>query len=139
MSGSQYECFPRGSLPRDLIDLSDLVDRWSELRLPLIAAIQTPATSEKDPKASNKVSLVSQWKHPSLPDNLRTPTATGMPPTAIEMTKLLLAKPNVHGIVWTQATDTSPHHFPNGGLFGADGVQRSSLEALVKLRQQHLT
>ncbi len=49
---------------------------------------------------------------------------------------LLLAKPAVQGIYWSQLADNLPHDFPHGGLFDATGRPKPALEALGKLRRQ---
>lgn len=129
---------PGGSLPRDLIDLADLIDHWSLLGLPLIASLQVPFDGKKDQQANGKVGLISDWKQDYLADIPKSDTATGMPPSAVEMIQLLLSKPNVHAILWSQASDIGPHYFPNAGFFDCQGNRRSCLDALIQLRRQHV-
>lgn len=130
--------WPHGTLPRDLIDLGDLIDHWAMLGLPLMATVNVPDNTRPDPKANSKAGLVTQWKHPPIPPELGSKSATGLPPSEIEMIELFLAKPNVHGIIWSQATDLAPHYFPNAGLFDSNGAPRASLNSLIQLRQKYL-
>jgi hypothetical protein len=61
-----------------------------------------------------------------------------MSANGLEVVRMLLAKNNVHGIIWNQLSDRAPHAFPNSGLIDAHGVQRSMLEGLVQLRRMHI-
>ncbi len=100
--------WPHGTLPRDLIDLGDLIDHWAMLGLPLMATVNVPAHDRPDPKANSKAGLVTHWKYPPINPAYASSTATGFPPSEIEMIELFLAKPNVHGIIWSQATIKRP-------------------------------
>lgn len=130
--------WPGGSLPRDLIDISDLIDTWSMLGLPLMAILSTPNSLQKDPRVNSRYGLVSHWKHPELPLSPASDKCAGMPPNGLDIIQLLLAKPNIHGIIWNQPSDAIAHAFPNSGLFGPDGQPRPILDAIGRLRQQHI-
>ncbi len=56
-----FDASPSGTLPRDLLDISDLIDQWSILGIPLVAMITSPNAFESDPLAYPKYSSVSQW------------------------------------------------------------------------------
>ena len=130
--------WPGGSFPRDLIDVSDLIDLWSNLGLPLMTMITTPASMDTDAQATARYSLVSQWQGTRMKDIPDTGTATGLPPNGAELVQMLLAKPNVHGVVWNQFNDNAPHAFANSGLINQQGNPRPLLDALSKIRQQHV-
>ena len=51
---------------------------------------------------------------------------------------MLLAKTNVHGIIWNQFEDRDEHVYPNAGLIAAGGRKRSLLDGLTRIRQLHV-
>lgn len=152
--------WPGGSMPRDLIDLSDLIDHWNILGLPLLAQITSPCTLTDDALCQSKASIVSKWKYPqqafwnqqrNIADSgVIDPAAVGngceagnsrserMPVNGLEVIQMLLAKSNVHGIIWNQFSDRNEHAFQNAGLIGPGGKPRSLLDGLVRLRQLHV-
>lgn len=143
--------WPTGSLPRDLVDISDLVDHWNILGLPLLITVTTPCGIANDAMATAKCNVVSNWKYQrsesigepysgSSVDEVSKDSARTSPMSAngLEVVRMLLAKNNVHGIIWNQLSDRAPHAFPNSGLIDAHGVQRSMLEGLVQLRRMHI-
>jgi len=142
--------WPIGSLPRDLVDISDLIDHWNILGLPLLVSVTTPSTIANDSLALAKCNVVSGWNYPRRNDNSESQTesakleaddtsnASPMSANGLEVVRMLLAKNNVHGIIWNQLSDRGNHAFPNSGLFDANGAQRSLLEGLVQLRRMHI-
>lgn len=141
-------CWPSGSLPRDLIDISDLIDHWNILGLPLMAVVTTPSTTQRDSEASSKSQIVSTWKHPFQDDWIEIPKVTDetvmarsserLPANGMEVVQMLMAKSTVHGIIWNQSSDAMDHPFPNAGLIGSNGKQRAVLDGLARLRQMHI-
>ncbi len=129
---------PGGSFPRDLVEISDLVDQWSILELPLMAMLVAPNDSQSDAQAFSKYGLVSQWKTPVIEPLEATGSATGQAPNGLDLFQVLLAKPNIHGIVWNQLCEKVPHPFPNSGLVQAQGNPRPLFEALARLRSLHV-
>jgi hypothetical protein len=149
--------WPYGSLPRDLIDLSDLIDHWNILGLPLLVQLCTPCTSTPSPRAMSKAGIVSSWQFPepsgwekrSLQDSdtargkpspavIDEPSCCRLPLNGLEAIQMLLAKTNVHGIIWNQFTDRGEHVYPNAGLIDSQGGRRSLLDGLARLRQLHV-
>jgi hypothetical protein len=51
---------------------------------------------------------------------------------------MLLAKVNVHGIIWNQFCDREEHIYPNAGLIAPIGKKRTLLDGLTRLRQLHV-
>jgi hypothetical protein len=141
--------WPGGSLPRDLIDVSDLVDQWSLLGVPLVALVNGPVSNGPDETSVSKATEVFRWTIPGrdLPNANGDATKTSSPSLApsnsqlamnqIEIIQMLLAKQNVHAIGWTQMSDRHPHRFPNGGLIDRDGKSRTMLEGLTQIRKRY--
>jgi hypothetical protein len=125
---------PGGSLPRDPIDISDIIDQWSVLGVPLVVSVTHPGSSANDEDAYPKYSMVSHWRSP-------TPTTEGRASLAstysLEVVQMLLAKQNVHGIFWNQQSDRGKHVFANAGLLDSIGNSRPLLEGLSQIRSRH--
>lgn len=155
--------WPHGTLPRDLIDLSDIIDHWQDLEKSLLIRLTAPQSTELDPLASLGDSMVSMWNFPgggvsskadealqdTDPDMFSTHAEhaaeenkiakpLSLPPNGLELLQMLLAKPSVHGVIWNQATDNLPHFFPNTGLFDPAARRRPLVECMARLRQQYI-
>jgi hypothetical protein len=162
-----FNFWPGGTMPRDLVDLSDLIDHWNILGLPLLAQVSGPCHLQADPSAVSKSSIVSNWSYPSVPGwqesqmsdsgsiDVGVSTSNGgfaiekdksggqtrrerMPVNGLEVIQMLLAKSNVHGIIWNQFSDRDEHVYPNAGLIAGGGKHRSLLDGLSRLRQLHV-
>ncbi len=141
-------CWPNGSLPRDMVDVSDLVDHWNILGLPLMAIVSNPSSLQFDAKATSKSQIVSNWRYPhgdvpieSGSSDDRTMLAVNnerLPANGMEIVQMLLAKNTIHGIIWNQSSDRAEHPYPNAGLIGPVGKQRALLDGLARLRQLHV-
>ncbi len=118
---------PGGTLPRDPLEFSRQLDYWSLLGVPLLVALTVPSSGADDPSADRRVKLPSGiW----TPESQRAWVARYVP--------LLLAKPYLHGIVWRQLCDSTPHEFPHGGLFDAQDRPKPALGELAAIRRAHL-
>lgn len=115
--------WPNGTLPRTLLDISRLIDRWSILGLPLLVLLTCPSETAPDPLAE---------------EGIVNAAGRNVQDDARRIIELLLAKSTVHGIVWNQLTDSTPHRFPFGGLYGPGYQPKPLLQELAELRQAHL-
>jgi hypothetical protein len=143
--------WPHGSLPRDLVDISDMIDHWGNaLEMPLLAVVTNPYNAIPDANAVAKSQIVSTWTYPEFnveacpdvadaeDDAQKSVPELRFPANAMEILQLLLAKTRIHGIVWNQVSDQQEHPFPNSGLIGPQGRARGLLDGLVRLRQLHV-
>ena len=157
--------WPGGSMPRDLVDISDLIDHWNILGLPLLAHVSSPCHLNPDSLATSKSNIVSNWRYPTyawwdqsqmsdsgsidLPaaDQVVQNVVSGsasrssrdrIPVNGLEVIQMLLAKSNVHGIFWNQYSDREDHIYPNAGLIATSGKHRSLLDGMARLRQLHV-
>jgi len=124
--------WPGGTLPRDRIEISRQLDRWSLLGLPLVVFLTLPSGNEPIPEAIRPVRV-------STDDVESQPTPERQKTEIQKLVPLLLAKPFVQGLFWNQLSDTDPCEFAHGGLFDAERRPKPSLDALISVRQQHLT
>ncbi len=131
-----FNVWPSGSLPRDLVDISDLIDQWSMLGVPLIASISAPTSFQPDPLAWSKYGSVGEWKLPSESKNGTDDRSSVAAAYALEVVQMLLAKQVVHGIFWNQHSDRDKHPFPQAGLIDQSGRPRPILDGLTQLRSR---
>jgi hypothetical protein len=118
---------PGGSAPRDLLEFSEGIDYWGLLGVPLFIRLTYPSGAGSDPLALCKTSLPpGDW------------TPAGQQAWIERYVPLLLSKPLVQGIFWSQLRDAEPHPLPHGGLFDLRRHPKPALRRLASLRQAHL-
>lgn len=122
---------PDGSYLRDPLELGKFIDSWSMLGMPLYVFLTVPSGESHDPLAEGRSSPIAGayhggWSPAAQADWVR------------KCVPILLAKPSVQGIAWSQLRDDEPHDLPHGGLFDAEGLPKPALTALAYLRKQHL-
>ena len=98
-----------GALPRDLLEVSHLLDVWSLLGLPLVLQVAGPADDGDAQK---------EWLEKTVP--------------------LFLAKQAVQSVLWSQPFDAQPQAFPAGGLFDSQNKPKPALSTLLAIRREHL-
>ncbi len=120
--------WPGGSLPRSLLDISQTLDRWAVLGLPLMVQAVFPSSANKDAMAAVATSPLS-----SIPNLL-----DGQDAWCKRFLRMLLAKPFVQGVIWDAWDDRLPHQLANSGILTSSGSKRPIADALIELRQQFL-
>jgi hypothetical protein len=122
--------YRRGCAIRDLMEISHRLDAWSYLGIPLVAFVTCPSQTGIDSQAVGEESVledVQAWVNPDWQSQW-----------ALDMSRVLLAKRSVQGIVWNQWTDGAPHYFPHGGLFDLESRPKIVLKRLGEFRREHL-
>jgi hypothetical protein len=115
---------PGCTLPRTPLEFSRQLDYWSLLGLPLFVALGVPGGDGDDPLARRRTALPpGQW-------DLLAQQAW-----VARYVPLILAKPAVQGVVWSQLRDSVPHDFPHAGLLDERGHAKPALRALAAIRQ----
>jgi hypothetical protein len=122
---------PRGSYCRDSLEAFRMLELYSLLGVPLRLTLAYPSAPGTDPTADPELSATAgYWQTPYSP--------AGQTEWARSFAALALCKPCVQALHWAQATDASPHLFPHSGLVDSQGRPKPALEALSRLRQEHL-
>lgn len=124
--------WPGGSAMRDLLEISRLIDRWSQLGVPLVLQLTLPSQDTPDPLARHYEK--PQYCQPFAPFN-RTEQAA----VVLKLATLLLAKQPVQALFWNQLRDDTAHDFPQGGLIDHAGKLKPLAAALTKLRNELLS
>lgn len=114
---------PRGSSLRDTLGLSRLIDYWSQLGIQLHVTLAFPSQDGHDPLANPDLEVDRPaWDAPWS----ETTQAEHLAP----LVRLLMAKPAVTGVFWTQFHDAQPHQFPHAGLIRPNGTPKPALGIL---------
>ncbi len=119
---------PGGTLPRDVLELSRMIDRWSSLGVPLVTLLRSPSSAVEDPQGRTKATVMTP--------NITSATQAAWLKPWLEM---LIAKQSVHGVVWNQFFDSETRQWPHSGLLiDAGGQTKPLLGVLQTLKKQHL-
>jgi hypothetical protein len=111
----------RGSAPRDLLELSRLLDVWSLLGIPLSVTLACPSESELvDPLASTAVEIDRDRSRAKWSESAQSAWIDHLLP-------VLMAKQAVVGVFWTHLSDQVPHEFSHAGLLRANGTSKPAL------------
>jgi hypothetical protein len=98
----------RATLPRDVLEISRQIDRWSVFNLPLLVELTLPPGESKE---------------------------QGSERTWIEqVSPVLLGKPAVQAVLWGQLSDGGNNPFPDRGLFDRDGHAKAAFHAFSTIR-----
>lgn len=126
-----YGYWPDGSLPRDVLEVTEHVDMWAMLGLPLIVMFTIPSSLEADHLASGRSVVVpSSFPQGLSPQDQKRIVDRFFP--------ALLAKQPVQALVWNEVFDSLPHRYAHGGLFNAQALPKPALSSLLALRREHL-
>lgn len=106
---------PGGTWPRDRLAVSEQIDRWTALGLPLVVSVQ----------AADESTLSS-----------RGDAAMAQQETAARMISLLAAKPAVQGIFWATWQDRPGQ--PAAGLVDEQAQRKPAGDWLAAFRREHL-
>lgn len=112
---------PRGSLMRDLLGISRLIDVWSQLGVQLHLTLAIPSSDRPDPQADPDLEV----DRPAWDTPWDEATQASR---ALEIVRLLMAKPAVTGVFWSHLHDGVPHRYPQAGLVREDGTAKSALD-----------
>lgn len=120
---------PSGSLSRDSLSFSRLIDHWSMLGVQLHVTLAFPANDAPDPQVLSDLVVGRPVWREEWSDDLQAAWLETFVP-------LLMAKPIVTGVYWSHFHDGQPHVFPNAGLLRSDGSPRPALDVLSRQRGQ---
>jgi len=122
---------PRGTPSRDMLDFSEMIDRWCSLGLPLQVTLAFPSQSGPDPHARSDLEVDRDaWKLPWSPE--------GQAQWFDMLLPMLVAKPAIAAVHWRQLSDAVPHTFPHSGVVAADGTPKPTLQHMIDYRRKHL-
>jgi hypothetical protein len=126
-----YGYWPGGTLPRDALEFSRQLDRWSQIGVPLMVFLAVPSSMGADALS----------RHPAHP--LVELRPGGVNPAWQEqligrLFPVLLAKQPVQAIVWDSWQDNQPHELSCSGLYDAAGRPKPVLKTLIDQKRELL-
>jgi hypothetical protein len=120
--------WPDGSLPRDAMEFSRQLDRWSQLGVPLVIYLSIPSQADIDPLAQHRAQPMAGAAAGGISPQSQKALIEWLLP-------VLVAKQSVQAVVWNSFQDNRPHEFAHGGLLDAAGQAKPALPLLVDLRR----
>ena len=127
-----YGYWPRGTLPRDVLEVTELVELWAFLGLPLVLMFAIPSGAGADDLATDRSEILET----AFPDG---PSPHNQKRLVDQLFPALLAKQSVQALVWNQVFDSLRHRYAHGGLFNERALPKPALSSLLTLRREHLT
>lgn len=113
------------TLPRDLLELSQHIDRWSHLGLPLV--IHLTITDLGGESSHNTTEISNSDDTVSLTSRSRN------------ILTVLASKPAVQALIWNQLVDSKSGSKGAAGLFGVDGKAKPIIKDLHDLRHNYFS
>ncbi len=121
--------WPGGSMLRDPLQWIDMLDLWTQLGIPLIVLLRTPTWAPAGgddggelPQPSSSDKQINSFDSKSDAVRIRY-LKTILP--------MLVARPAVQGIIWSQWLDGDDKRYPHGGLANDEDVQKQAYELLT--------
>ena len=127
-----YGYWPGGTLPRDVLEMTEHIDLWAMLGLPLIPMLTVPSSADPDPLATDDSRILQS----AFPDG---PSPQNQKRLLDHLLPALLAKQSVQAIICNQVFDSVRHRHVHGGLFTGEALPKPALNTLLALRREHLT
>jgi hypothetical protein len=120
--------WPGGTLPRDAMEFSRQLDRWSQLGVPLVIDLSVPSQGDIDPLAQHPSHVIGEAAAGGVNPQSQKALVEWLLP-------LLAAKQSVQAVVWSSFQDNRPHEFAHSGLIDSAGQAKPALPLLVDLRR----
>jgi hypothetical protein len=116
---------------RDQMDISELLDHYAMLGMPLHVELAAPSAWSADEKASSGWSFGGgawhqQWNEQTQADWLD------------QTLRLAASKPFVQGVSLSHFSDAAQHEFALAGLVRADDSPKPALDRILQFRHEHL-
>ena len=126
------------SLPRDFLEISRLLNRWSMLQLPLVVSLQLPnesAAGENSLPGFHGIGLPPASDGNSI---VEVESTTWSEQRIMQLMELIVAKPIVQAVLWNQLSDHDNPNHPQAGLLDANGNPKPVVNSMRSLRESHL-
>ena len=125
--------WPNGSMLRDPLQWIDMLDLWTQLGIPLIILLRAPtwAPSGSDDGGELQPPTSSDKKVNSFDvesDAVRIKYLKTIFP-------MLVARPAVQGIIWSQWLDGDDTRYPHGGLASDEDIQKHAYDILTAIER----
>lgn len=122
---------PRGSMPRDLLEMYRLLNLYGLLGVPLEVLLSAPSNTELSP-------MWISGQSPGILEPTREESSGGQAEWGASCAALALSTPHVRAVTWDHWSDAEPHLTPACGLIDSAGRPKPLLSRLRTLRTTHL-
>jgi hypothetical protein len=119
--------WPGGTQPRDVLELSRHLDRWSSLGMPLIVSLSLP--SSPDVTGGRAGLKILPYAGIVNPDTQRVWLELFVP--------MIMSKPAVQALIWNQLQDSPVAELPSGGLLDMKGEVKPALPYVESSRHEY--
>ena len=119
--------WPQGSVVRDPLQWIELIDIWSQLGLPLVICLRAPSGKLQLPDPEDTRVGPSNMPRLSMNEEQQRRFLNTVIP-------MMIARPTVHGIIWTQWNDSDDTHFQGAGLVDPNGKPKEILDFWASMR-----
>jgi hypothetical protein len=119
-----YGYWPGGTLPRDGLELSRQLDRWTQIGVPLMVLLAAPSSMGAD-------ALSRHPAHPLVDLRSGGVNAAWQQQVVQRLLPVLLAKSPVQAIIWEDFQENQAHELPCSGLLDAAGRAKPALQTLI--------
>ncbi len=122
--------WPGGSVMRDPLQWIDMLDVWTQLGMPLVIILRAPTWSTTAGEATPAGGETIDEKHVNVFDHENDQQRIEYLRTILPM---LVARPAVHGLIWSQWLDSDDDRYPHAGLENSAGEMKTVYEVLKSL------
>lgn len=123
--------WPAGSVIRDPLQWIDMLDLWTQLGLPLILLLRAPtwrmADEDAGPARLND-DLTTAGRQ--IANTFNSDSDSDVLNCLETILPMLVARPAVHGVIWTQDRDDDDPRYPLGGLYDKEGYPKQILKLI---------
>ncbi len=123
---------PPGSLARDMLSVSKLIDYWSALQVQIHVNLACPSSSLRDPNSSSLFEVDDKAGRQPWSEETQAEWIEQIVP-------LLMAKPSVTGVFLEQFSDSYSHRFPNAGLLDSNSNPKKMYDPLRRQLHHEMT
>jgi len=121
--------WPGGSVMRDPLQWIDMLDVWAQLGMPLVVILRAPTWSTNNSE-SLPANVAIEEKPVNTFDHENDRRRIKYLQTILPM---LVARPAVHGLIWSQWLDSDDDRFPYAGLQNSAGEMKTVYDLLKTL------
>jgi hypothetical protein len=116
---------------RDHLELSELIDRYSLLGVPIHVSLAVPSGTDHDPKAWPEWKLGGGSWHNAWSEQVQADWLA-------RTLHVVGCKPMVQEACLSHFSDSVEHEFPLSGLLRFDGTPKPALQRIGEFRSEHL-
>lgn len=116
--------------PRDLLEISRLIDLWTMLDVPIFVTLICPSSDQPDSLAPSECVVDPRTWSEKCSESIQSKWLA-------QVLELLVAKLRVAGVFLPHFSDGAPHQFPHAGLLRPNHTAKAVAAKIDEQRQYH--